>query len=368
MNRKPIRVIFYTPWTRGFTDAEAHLDSLKDRDLAEFVAESDGEDVKRKARIDRDWDAATLKAFARMQHSDVTFLPARVSNNQGLIQMIEHAQKSQESEESWLILSGTRPSRLEPIIEKVLKLFTLQGGKVLFWSWDQSSLRIRSFIEKVAPYLSFLIHDEITLPYSLVAALNPACRTLLHSPAANLCPFEYPFHENVEKKILFVGSELGLTDSRKKQIEALKAHFGERFMCKADFSVEVDARKTLGQYQVNWCPEGRFFADDNMSQSHTDRPFWAGCLGQVPVIENSKQGSRMQDYVDNGLTVRYEHGDSASLLKACEQALEASLSERRRIYDYYNSNETFGTIAAEAIATHQEPALQKVNKELVTQL
>jgi hypothetical protein len=86
-----------------------------------------------------------------------------------------------------------------------------------------------------------------------------------------------------------------------------------------------------------------------MSRTHTDRPFWSGCSGIVPVSEDSKAGGRLEELHRDGLIIRYAHGDLEALASACERALAATCAERRRIYEHYNRRETVGTVVSDAI-------------------
>jgi hypothetical protein len=101
---------------------------------------------------------------------------------------------------------------------------------------------------------------------------------------------------------------------------------------------------------VSVCPEGRKFTTPAMSASHTDRPFWSGCLGLVPVSEDSRSGGRLEELHQAGKILRYPHGDLEELAHACERALAMSVAERRAIYNYFNRHETVGTVVADAIA------------------
>lgn len=92
------------------------------------------------------------------------------------------------------------------------------------------------------------------------------------------------------------------------------------------------------------------FATPGMARTHTDRPFWSGCLGLVPVSEDSREGGRLEELAREGLILRYAHGDLNGLTAACERALALTASERRRIYEHFNRHETVGTVVAEAIA------------------
>jgi hypothetical protein len=87
-----------------------------------------------------------------------------------------------------------------------------------------------------------------------------------------------------------------------------------------------------------------------MSAAHTDRPFWSGCLGLMPVSENSKEGGRLEALAQANLVLRYSHGDLESLASVCEAALAADTAHRRRIYEHFNRFETVGRVVADALA------------------
>jgi hypothetical protein len=205
------------------------------------------------------------------------------------------------------------------------------------------------FLE-IAPHLDVLIHDESPLDERGLAALPRRCRRIHRSWVANLVPFVIPFHQQPDSKILFLGSKLGLTAHRQRQIAHLERTFGERFAAIHDHSVGVRELGSLNRFKVGLCPEGRKFSTPAMSASHTDRPFWSGCLGMVPVAEDSQAGGRLEEFAQAGLIVRYPHGDLDGLVTACETALALSDDKRRRIYDHFNRRETIGTVIAEAIA------------------
>lgn len=112
----------------------------------------------------------------------------------------------------------------------------------------------------------------------------------------------------------------------------------------------VGDRFSLDRFQVGLCPEGRKFTTPAMGAMHTDRPFWSGCLGMVPVSEDSRAGGRLETLHRAGLIMRYPHGDLDGLAAACERALALPVEERHRIYEYFNRHETVGTVVAEAIA------------------
>jgi len=158
------------------------------------------------------------------------------------------------------------------------------------------------------------------------------------------------FNEAPEEKILFLGSQLGLTPHRQRQFDFLKQKFKDRFLSSYDHSISVADRDALNRFKVGLCPEGRKFTTPAMSVTHTDRPFWSGCLGMVPVSEDSKAGGRLQGLHEAGLILRYQHGDLRALEEMCERALTMPHPERRKIYDHFNRHETVGTVVADAIA------------------
>ena len=165
-----------------------------------------------------------------------------------------------------------------------------------------------------------------------------------------MLPFETPFCSEPSQGILFLGSELGLTPHRQRQIAFLRSRFGERFVAISDHSLPVAERASLGRFRWDFCPEGRKFATPAMSATHTDRPFWSGCLGLVPVSENSTEGDRLEALAQAGLVLRYPHGDLEGLAAACEAALAADGGQRRRIYEHFNRLETVGRVVADALA------------------
>ena len=201
----------------------------------------------------------------------------------------------------------------------------------------------------IAPHLSVLIHDESPLDPAARALLRPDAALVHRSWVANCVPWEAPFDEAPEERILFLGSQLGLTDHRRRQIEFLRNRFKDRFVAIYDHSLPVAERARLGRYKASHCPEGRKFATPGMSATHTDRPFWSGSLGMVPVSEDSHSGGRLEALHRAGLVRRYPHGDLKALAEACEKALAATTAERRRIFDHFNRHETVGTVVAEAI-------------------
>jgi len=140
-------------------------------------------------------------------------------------------------------------------------------------------------------HLAVLIHDEFPLSETGRAVLRRPAATQHRSWVANVLPFAVPFRDEPEEKILFLGSQLGLTPHRQRQIDFLRARFKDRFTAIHDHSVSIAERDGLARFKVGLCPEGRKFNTPAMSATHTDRPFWSGCLGLVPVSEDSHQAA-----------------------------------------------------------------------------
>jgi hypothetical protein len=353
--KRPIRIIFYSPrWGCGLEEAEEHLEKLPARDLRSKVTNPDDPELMRMARLDCDWDGECLRAFAAMQHPELTFLPALIADTQGLLDFI----KSGDFRGSvpWLIITDQNPALAEEIIGKLLGHFRRSGGKLLYWSYDEASRNMPCFSSEVAPHTSVLVHDEDPLAPEVLRALPRSCKTLHLSWVANVVPFAYPFREIVEEKIIFLGSRMGTTPHRRAQIDALKSHFKDRFSAITDHSVPVQDRGQFGSIKVHLCPEGRKFTTEGMRLTHTDRPFWSGCMGQVPVVEDSRWGGRLETFHERGVILRYRHDDVSSMIEACERALATDPGTRWRIYECFNREGTVGPIAASLIAAFYQPA------------
>ena len=357
--RRELRICYYNTWAGALEDAAAYVARVRALELAPFVANPADAALMRKARLDCDWYGENLRCFAAMQHPRIEFLPAWVCGTRGLIELTERTPKAlaaapgvpalQRSEERWLILMGHQPQALGANAGKVFSLLSRMGVKLLFYAFDEAS-RFMPCFSDIAPHLDVLIHDESPLDEKARAKLKPGCRTIHRSWVANVVPFAVPFNEAPEEKIVFLGSQLGLTLHRLRQIEFLRKTFKDRFVPFHDHSVAVAERDALNRFKVGFCPEGRKFTTLAMAKTHTDRPFWSGCLGLVPVSEDSKSGGRLQELHDASLISRYAHADLKDLATQCERALAMSNEERRRIYDHFNRHETVGKIVAEAIA------------------
>lgn len=343
-----VRVCSFTNWLQGIEPVADYLARLPGLDLRPLVADPTDAGLLTKGRLDCDWFGENARAFAAMTHAQIEFLPAWVSGIQGLLELVKAPRV--EGERRWLILSGHQPQALKSMAGKLFAFLHKQGVRVLYYAYDEASREMPCFRE-IAPYLDVLIHDEGPLDPTGRARLRPTCRVIHRSWVANTLPFATPFVETPEERIVFLGSEMGLTAHRRRQIDFLRARYGDRFIAIHDHSVPVGERHRLAERaKVSLCPEGRKFATRGMSATHTDRPFWSGCLGLVPISEDSAFGGRLENLHRENLLVRYPHGDLEALATACERALATPVEARRRIYDYYNRHETVGTVAAEAIA------------------
>lgn len=300
----------------------------------------------RMARLDCDWHGENTRVFAAMNHAGLEFLPARVTGANGLAELAKSTRPSDEI--WWLIFDGQTPQKLAGVLSKLLPILQRVGLRFAWYSFDESSRTTTAFRE-IAPFLDILIHDELPLDASGRALLKRGCVTVHRSWVANLVPNSVTFNEQPEEKILFLGSKLGLTDHRKRQLEYLTSIFKDRLVAIHDHSVSVASRGELNRYKVSLCPEGRKFTTSAMGMTHTDRPFWSGCLGMVPVSEDSRNGGRLEDLADKRLIERYPHGDLSALKTACERALAKTPDERRRIYEHFNRHETVGAVMAAAL-------------------
>jgi hypothetical protein len=315
-------------------------------DLKPLVSNPKDPELLRKAQLDCDWYGENTRCFAALAHPGIEFLPAWVSGPSGLAEL--GRAPPTPGEERWLITMGQQPQSLGAIAGKAFAVLARVGIRHLFYAFDEASRAMPCF-DQIAPYLDVLIHDESPLAEKGRVALKAGCVDQHRSWVANVVPFSVPFNEAPEEKILFLGSKLGLTSHRQRQIDFLKRKFKDRFVPSSDHSISVADRGALGRYKVGLCPEGRMFTTPAMARSHTDRPFWSGCLGLVPVSEDSKLGGRLEELHQADLIVRYPHADLAMLGEACERALAMTNEERRKIYEHFNRHETIGVVVAEAI-------------------
>jgi hypothetical protein len=344
-----VRTFCFSNWAEGLEPTADYLARLATFDVRTRVSDARDERLVRMARLDCDWYGENARCFGAMTHDGIEFLPARVFGPKGVSELLNASQRRPADEEWWVIFVGQLPQALGPLAGKVCALLQRQRVKIAFYAFDEVSRTMACFND-IAPHLDVLIHDEAPLAEAGRGRLRPDCVTMHRSWVANVVPHAVPFNPVPEEKILFLGSQLGLTPHRQRQIDFLRGKFKDRFVRSHDHSVAVADRDLLNRYKVGLCPEGRKFTTPAMAHTHTDRPFWSGCLGLVPVSENSASGGRLEELYRAGLIVRYEHGDLKSLATACERALAMGNDERRRIYEHFNRHEAVGAVTAEAIA------------------
>jgi hypothetical protein len=341
-----VRVCYFNAWAGPLEASAAYVARAPGIALEPFVANPADPSLMQKARLDCDWYADNTRAFQNLSREGIDFLPAWVCGPAGLLDLARVPREP--GEERWLVTMGHQPQALGAIAGRVFALLASQGVRHLFYAFDEAS-RFMPCFREIAPYIDVLIHDEQPLDARGRGLLRHDCRTLHRSWVANIVPFSVPFNERPEDRILFLGSQLGMTPHRELQVAFLRGVFKDRFVAISDHSVPVRDRQALGRFKVALCPEGRKFTTPAMAATHTDRPFWSGCYGMVPVSEDSRAGGRLESLCREGLVLRYGHGDLADLASRCERALSMGAGERRRIYEHFNRRETVGTVVAEAI-------------------
>ncbi len=345
--RRRVRLFVFSPWADRLQDGAAYLRNLPAFNVAPRVSNPADPALMRMARLDCDWHGENVRAFGAMAPDNIEVLPVQAIGKPGLVDLL--ASDKPAGEEWWFVLTGQHPQLMAGMIGRLVDVLSRRGVRTLYYAFDEASRAMPAFAE-IAPHLAMLIHDESPLAGPGRLALRPGCRVVHRSWVANLVPFATPFNEQPEEKIVFLGSRLGLTPHRQRQIDFLAEKFKDRFTAICDHSLAVADKATLSRFKVGFCPEGRKFTTDAMRHTHTDRPFWAGVLGQVPVSEDSRLGGRLEALHQAGLIVRYPHADLKALGEACEQALAADLGWRRRIYEHFNRNETIGTVVAAALS------------------
>jgi hypothetical protein len=341
-----IRIIHFCSWAGRLQEGAKFLAELPHWDLRTRVSDASDPSLLRMARLDCDWHGEHVRAFGAMRHDGLEFLPAQVVGVAGAADPL--AVMKPADEEWWFVITAQHPQMLGATAGRLLAAYARHGIRTLYYAFDEASRTMPCFSE-IAPHLSVLIHDEAPLANAGAARLRSDCRIIHRSWVANLVPFAAPFVEAPDEKILFLGSKLGLTAHRERQIEFLRRRYGDRFHAICDHSLAVGDRTQLGRFKVSLCPEGRKFDVPAMSATHTDRPFWSGCLGMIPVSEDSAAGGRLEELHRDRLIVRYPRGDLKALGAACDRALAATVTERRRIYDHFNRQETVGSVVGSAI-------------------
>ncbi|WP_044891492.1 hypothetical protein [Opitutus terrae] len=347
MPRK-VRICYFNNWAGKLEEAAAYVARAPQMDLRPMIAKKDDPKLLRLARLDCDWYMENARCFAAMQHEAIEFLPAWTCGAAGVVDF--SGAPREPGEERWFLTMGRQPNHFGSNAGKVFSLLAKMGVRHFYYAFDEAS-RFMPCFGDIAPYLDVLIHDEHPLEEKGRQRLKRSCVDIHRSWVANIVPFVPPFNEAPEEKIVFLGSQMGLTDNRKRQIAALKEKFKDKFVPLYEHSPAAAERVQLNRFKVALCPEGRWFTTPGMAKTHTDRPFWSGCLGMVVVSENSKPGGRLESLHEQGMILRYEHGDTKSLIAQCERALAMTNEERRRSYEYYNRYECVGTVVAETLAS-----------------
>lgn len=348
-----VQVIHFCPWAGRLEEGSVFLAGLPRLDLRPRVSNPADPALLAMARLDCDWHGENVRALGAMGRPGLEFLPIKAVGIPGLMDVV--ARPAPAGIERWFVITGQHPQLLGDSAGPLFTAYARRGIRILYYAFDEAS-RVMPCFRAIAPHLSVLIHDESPLAAAGRLALAPGCRTIHRSWVANVVPWAEPFREEAEPKLVFVGSKLGLTPHRRRQLDFLQTRLRDRLVAICDHSLPVGRRGDLGRYRASLCPEGRKFATEAMGATHTDRPFWSGCLGMVPVCEDSRAGGRLEELQRAGLIRRYAHGDPASLAEACEAALEATPAERRRIYDHFNREETVGAVVAAAIDQAGAPA------------
>jgi hypothetical protein len=344
-----VRVIHFCPWADRLQDGAAFVASLPTLDMRSRVGDPNDAGLVQMARLDCDWHGENVRAFGAMRRKGLEFLPVLTVGTRAALEVV--MMPPEPGVERWLVISGQHPQLLGGTAGKLFAAYARGGVRILFYAFDEASRTMPCF-PAIAPHLSVLIHDESPLAQ---APLRPGCLAIHRSWVANLVPFAAPFEEEPGAGILFVGSKMGLTEHRRRQVDFLKGRFKDRFTAICDHSLPVGGRLGMGRFKVGFCPEGRKFGTPAMRATHTDRPFWSGCLGMVPVSEDSREGGRLEALHRSGLIRRYPHGDLDALAEACERALAETAAVRRRIYEHFNTHETVGAVVADAILRTPPP-------------
>ena len=247
------RVFYFNAWASRLEEAANFYARVPAMDLASLVANPGDAELLKKARLDCDWYGENVRCFAAMTHPAIEFLPARVFGVKGVTDMLTAATGRGPDEEWWVVFTGQVVQTLGPVAGKVCALLRRQGVRIFCYAFDEASRTMACFND-IAPNLDVLVHDESPLADAGCARLRPDCVTIHRSWVANVVPFTVPFNEAPEEKILFLGSQLGLTPHRQRQIDFLHEKFGERFVALHDHSVAVADRDGLSRFKVGLCP------------------------------------------------------------------------------------------------------------------
>ncbi len=234
-----VQIYYFSLWAESLLQASVYLEKLPSLDIKPLVADPTDKALLQLAQLDCDWDGENLRCYSQLSHPELQFEPAKIVGILGLQELVE--EEVEPDVTPWLVMISQHPHKIEPVIDRILTLFTRKGGKVFYWAYDEASRYMPSFA-RVAKYLNILVHDEMPLDQAASASLNPTCITLHSSPLANMIPYAHPFIEDVNKQIVFLCSSMGLTGHRKKQVDHLQKHFKDRFLAIYDHSIPMNQR------------------------------------------------------------------------------------------------------------------------------
>ena len=348
--KKKITICYYNDWADGLYSYHDYK-SIYLTGVEAKISGSNERELLIKGQRDCEWNFEVFKCFSKIYHEYFEFEKSYVVGTRNLLDYIEL--NSTISEERWIIFSAQNPAILEHKVGEIFQLFKKSGLKILYYSFDDASRKMNHYKE-LAPYLDILIHDEFPLANIVENKLSNKCLIMHKSWVANVVPWSVTYNEKPIQSVLFLGSTNGLTKERSDQLLYLKDIFKDKFVCSTDHSVSFLDREKLNKYKVSLCPEGRHFKTASMSSSHTDRPFWSGCFGMVPVVENSTHGDRLNELNKRGLLVRYSNNNLNALIEACEAALNTNDQKRRQMYECYNGEYTIGKVICEALQKYYD--------------
>jgi len=343
--KKKVRICYYNEWADGLYS----YDNYKNIYLSGIegkMSDPDDPDLLIKGQRDCEWHFEVMKCFSKIYDEHFEFSESYVVGTSNLLDYMNL--NTSPNEDKWILYIAQKPALFGHRVGEIFELLKKNGLKILYYSFDDAS-RTMNYYKDLAPFLDILIHDEFPLSVEVQNKLNSSCIIMHKSWVANVVPWSVSYNEKPLKSILYLGSAQGLTKERSNQLTYLKNKYKDKFISFTNHSISFQEREQLNKYKVSLCPEGRHFKTKSMSSSHTDRPFWSGCFGLVPVIENSVHGDRLNELHERGLLVRYANNNLSDLIEACDSALNTDDQKRRLIYECYNSEFTIGKILCEAL-------------------
>ena len=244
--QRRVRICYFNTWADQLEDASAYLGRVGGLDLTSRIADPNDAALLQKARLDCDWYAENARCFARLEHPAIEFLAAKVCGPAGVLNLARLPREP--GEERWLVTMAHQPQALGTAAGRVFALLAREGVRHCYYAFDEAS-RFMPCFDEIAPHLDILIHDESPLNASGQARLRSTARIFHRSWVANVVPFASAFNEEPEQRILFLGSRLGLTPHRERQIHFLRERFQDGFVAIHDHSVPVRERDALRRFR-----------------------------------------------------------------------------------------------------------------------